>query len=762
MTVLFIVDLFNIDDQESLVVKPTDSDIRQARHTIYENLGSHDSRLLRVRLNSNALFNRFKDFEGLTGVLPTQSLIPRLIMANTFSEELPVWLSNELIVQLGFLDKQFDRISEMPLIDKLIHICGQNLLAKDFSSFIYDLSNQSDNFITFFKIEEVQQRFKDHFEFEFGWSVEVANLFILSLISSSSIKAFLTLLAYEQHQDTLRKIVSQFHLTLPLPARALPIQLLDIPTVSLVESDAKELPNKLLKIVDELVRKIERGDFEPDVLADLLISPWVSLLAEIKHLTDKDCKFITSVLVEKLISFNNEIANELASDLSKQLDLQFYKGLPEAATIEEVFTWLPGYFDSVRQSFTSNQEPTDDLNVSFTHWMLRQSARISRSDYDWGQLSKRVDRYLEQDYLVVIYMVDALSALNQDILDEAVLKIDQLDIKKELLFAPLPTLTEVGKMAVLTGSDTSKLVNDQETALRERYKAYLPEQNSLKVIKSWIAANEHIDRETNLLVYFENRIDERLHDGSDFLKHRKDVAIILGQMADAINRWKKDAGYANREVVFFITADHGMTVVRNQYQGSPLGEVKERVFKVNETPINDSTDFSYIKKGNNGSGYLVPNKRIGLSRNALLTHGGLTPEEVLIPFITLTSKLPPALDTPLVFRVLDEKCLRINDKSWQISAELSAKVTLNNIRIKFNKPFSSYEVIDTIRENKTQKVLINFTSGYEQCGLTELEISLNYEREGANEFNTKQFSCVFPEPLIQKDADTQGFEDMFN
>ncbi len=761
MTVLFIVDLFNIDDKESLVVKPTDSDIRQARHTVYENLGSHDSRLLRVRLNSNALFNRFKDFEGLTGVLPTQTLIPRLIMANNFSEELPVWLSNELIVQLGFLDKQFHRISEMPLIDKLIHICGQNLLAKDFSSFIYDLSNQSDNFLALFKIEEVQQRFKDHFQFDFGWSEEVANLFILSLIRSSSISAFLTLLAYEQHQDKLRKIVSQLHLTLPLPARALPIQLLDIPALSLVESDAKELPNKLLKIVDELVRKIERGDFEPDILADLLITPWVSLLAEIKNLTDKDCKFITSVLVEKLISFNNDIANELASDLSKQLDLQFYKGLPEAATIEEVFTWLPGYFDSVRQSFTSNQEPTDDLNVSFTHWMLKQSARISRSDYDWGQLSKRVERYLEQDYLVVIYMVDALSALNQDILDEAVLKIDQLDIKKELLFAPLPTLTEVGKMAVLTGSDTFKLVNDQETALRERYKAYLPEQNSLKVIKSWIAANEHIDRETNLLVYFENRIDERLHDGSDFSKHRKDVAIILGQMADAINRWKKDAGYANREVVFFITADHGMTVVRNQYQGSPLGEVKERVFKVNETPINDNTDFSYIKKGNS-SGYLVPNKRIGLSRNALLTHGGLTPEEVLIPFITLTSKLPPALDTPLVFRVLDEKCLRINDKSWQISAELSAKVTLNNIRIKFNKPFSSYEVIDTIRENKTQKVLINFTSSYEQCGLTELEISLNYEREGANEFNTKQFSCVFPEPLIQKDADTQGFEDMFN
>jgi len=762
MAVLFVIDFYNIDNQDALVVNPNDSDITQARHKIYENLGNHESHLLRVRLNSKALFSRFKDFEGLIGVLPTQSLIPRLILANTLSEELPDWLSNEFIVKLGFLNMPLDSISNASLLDKLIHVCGESLLAKDFSSFIYDLTNQSDSFFELFKIEEVQKRFKVHFQFEFQWSEEVADLFIVSLMSSSSINAFLTLLAYEQHQDLLRKIIGQYHFTLPLPARALPVQLLDIPTLPLLESNANELPSKLLKILDELVRKIERGDFEPDVLADLVISPWTSVLVEIKMRTDKDCKFITPKLVEKLISFNDDTANELASELSKQLDLQFYKGLPESATIEEVFTWLPGYFDSVRQSFTSNQEPTEDLNLSFTHWILKQSARISRSDYDWGQLSKRVDRYLEQDYLVVIYMVDALSALNQDILDEAVLKIDQLDIRKELLFAPLPTLTEVGKMAVLTGSDACKLANDQETALRERYKDYLPEQNSLKVIRSWKAANEHIDKETNLLVYFENRIDERLHDGSDFSKHRKDVSIILGQMAEAINRWKKDAGYANREVVFFITADHGMTVVRNQYQGIPVGEVKERVFKVSEVPANDNADFSYIKKGNNGSGYLVPKKRLGLSKNAMLTHGGLTPEEVLIPFITLTSKLPATLDTPLVFRVLDEKCLRINEKSWQIGVELRAKVTLNNIRIKFNKPFSAYELIDTIRENKTQKVLINFSSTYEQCGLTELEITLSYEREGANEFNTKQFSCVFPEPLIQKDADTQGFEDMFN
>ena len=165
MAVLFVIDFYNIDNQDALVVNPNDSDITQARHKIYENLGNHDSHLLRVRLNSKALFSRFKDFEGLIGVLPTQSLIPRLILANTLSEELPDWLSNELIVQLGFLNMPLDSISNVTLLDKLIHVCGESLLAKDFSSFIYDLTNQSDSFLELFKIEEVQQRFKEHFQF---------------------------------------------------------------------------------------------------------------------------------------------------------------------------------------------------------------------------------------------------------------------------------------------------------------------------------------------------------------------------------------------------------------------------------------------------------------------------------------------------------------------------------------------------------------------------------------------------------------------
>lgn len=762
MTVLFVIDIFDIDREDALIVNSNEFDIEQTRQKIYQHLRNNDLSLLRIKLKSKSLFNRFKDFEGLNGVLPTQNLIPRLILANILCEELPDWLSDELIVQLGFLKIPQNKEFQAPMIDKLIAGCGSGLLSKDFLTFINNLKNQSPFFLKFLKVEAIQQRFIQHFESEFDWADEVALLFVERLLAAKTVPAFLTLVAYEQHQDLLRQLITSYHLTLPLAARTLPSLLLAIPMLELSELDAKELPLKWLKTMDELVRKVEKNELEAKVLADLVVSPWERLLVAIRGLADTNISFITPELIERLVRFDTEDAKLLADDLSRQLALQSYAVLTESATIEDVFIWTEGYFESIRQSFISGLGTPDDLNQSFTHWLLKQSARIARSANDWRQFSKRVESYLEQEYLVIICMVDALSALNQDILDEAIAKIDHLDIRKEILFAPLPTLTEIGKMAVLTGIETHKLVNDQESALRDRYKAYLPDQNSLKVIKSWKTASEHIDDKTNLLVFFENRIDERLHDCVDFSKHRKDVSTILGQMIEAFNRWKKDAGYLNRDVVFFITADHGMTVVQSQYQGPLLGEVKERVFKVNAPPVEDNDDFSYIKKNQNNEGFLVPKKRLGLSKNALLTHGGLTPEEVLIPFVTLTSRLPSPGKTPLELNLLSDKCLRITDKAWQISIELMASVALNNIKIKFNEPFVANELIDSIRENRTQKILINFTSSYEQIGLTEIGVRLSYEREGAHEINNKQFSCVFPEPLIQKDADTHGFEDMFS
>lgn len=761
MAVVLVIDTYQIDTDQAVIAENNLFAIEQLRQNISQHLKSGDEHLLRVRFKTKALYERFKDFEGLDNVLPTQQLLPRSIYRDLVNEVLPDWLSNELIIRLKLFQSKEHGNAGFSLIDRVIIACGENLLNHDFLLFTEALKKQSTDFWHLLSVPEIKGRFLEHFRFAFNFSEELAQLFLQKISENNRVSDFFVLLAYEQHQEILRKKLVRFQFNVSLPPKSLPNLLLEIPLLELLEQDAKELPFKCIKAIEELVRNVNKGSAPASDITNLIIAPWPVLLNKIADLAENNGNLICPELVNQLNILNSEQACQLAIKIETKLNLNRLTALPGDATTDDVVRWCEEYFELTRQQFLTQQQVNEELNLSFSEWLIKQSARVARSNSDWRQCSRRVESYLQQGYLVVICVIDALSALNQDLLLESVAQLEHLEIKNEVLFSPLPTLTEVGKMAIVTGTPTSQLPADQDAAIRNRYQAYLPDEKSLKVLKSWKPGSDHLDEDTNLVVFFENRIDERLHDCVDFEKHRKDILPILKQTMIKIDSWKKDAGYFNRDIVCFITADHGMTVVSSDYKGELFGEVKERVFKVKRSALDSPQGFVFIPYGGD-SGYLVPKERIRLNSNASLTHGGLTPEEVLIPFLTLSSRQHEVIKMPLELAILNDKCLRVSDKSWQLSLELSACVNIKNITLKLEAPLIGNESICAISPGASQKLIFVFTSLTEQSGLTEITIQLSYDREGAHEINTKQITCIFPEPLLEKDAATQGFEDMFS
>lgn len=759
MTVIFVIDRFNIDTEEAIVAETSIHAIEQLRQTINQHLRHEDSNLLRVRFNNLALFERFRDFDGVEGVLPIQQLIPRTVYRKRVDENLPLWLSDELIIQLGLLTHQHATSLDIPLIDTIIKSCDADLLSEKFPAFTRASIKHSETFSHLLKIADIQARFVNNFQLAFDFSEDLALLLIEQLLVSSSLNDFFITLAYEQHQQLLQAQLTQFKL--PLLGESLPALLLTVPLLTLEEQDAKELPIHCLTALDLISLEIKKGNINASDIADLIVAPWTTVLDKLLLLILENNALISTELVAKLESFQDKKASQLAVEITEQLERSKFSVLPESATTDEVLAWSTDYFELMRQKFSSDEAIEEHLNLSFTEWLLKKSARIARSDADWRQFSKRVESFLKQNYLVIVCMVDALSALNTDLLLESSSKIEHLTRSSETLFAPIPTLTEIGKMALITGTETCDLPSDKETAIRQRYKKYLPEEKSLKFITSWKATDKKFNEKTNLLVFFENRIDEQLHKCIEFKNHRKDVSNILSQMMSSVEKWKKDAGSMNRDVVFLITADHGMTVTQASYEGGNLGDVKERVFEVAKSYQNKNEAFSYVPNADKNA-FLIPKKRLRLTRKALLSHGGLTPEEVLIPFVTLTSKIPDSIKTPLELKVLNEKCQRVAEKSWELSVELVASVRVDNICIKFEAPFIGEASLTTIAENSTQKLLLSFSAPVEQSGLRALSLQLTYDRTGAHEVNNKLINCLFTKPLLEKDSATQSYEDMFS
>ena len=509
-----------------------------------------------------------------------------------------------------------------------------------------------------------------------------------------------------------------------------------------------------MSILNALSQKIITQQQPPERLAAVLIVDWEIVLTEVQSLTEAHRQLVTDELVERLRTMDNPTAQQLA----EQLDCSCYPLLSETASVDEVLTWSAGYFDYLRPVLLNKQIPEENINDSFTTWLLAQSARIVRSNADWRYCAKQIDKFLAQNYLVIVVVIDALSALNQDILLAELTGFDSVTRTDGMLFSPLPTLTEVCKMAVLTGKHCHLLANDSETALRQNYAAYLPDTNALKVIKSWEDVSQHIAAQTNLVVFFENRLDERLHDGASFAKHREDITPIVRQLKRSIQSWLKDAG--QRDVVFFITADHGMTVTQGGYSGQLIGEVKDRTMKIQQS--DKVTDDFVCLTQDSKSTYAAIKTRHSLTANTALAHGGLTPEEVLIPFITLTTRLPKSNEMPVKVNVTSH-CIRLGKQYWQVELNLMVEEQVENLKLSLEPPFmlEKRPPIDIIRAHKSQDIILKFTADCEQQGLVALDLELYYDTAIAHEKNSQRLNINFPPPLLERDAGTQNFEDMF-
>lgn len=762
MAVQLIVDCFGIDTEEAIVVAKTDDDCHALRSKVREHLAAKTPTLLRLRVTSLALLKHFKVFEGMNDVLPTKYLLPRLFLAKQLNSQLPNWLTDEWIMQLGLLkNADFTIENNQPFEMQFLTACDAELVSGDnFYKFVAALRKQPAIFLDLLAIETIKTRLISRL-IDLKIHAESAKLFIHELAKSPAIETFLDNFAYQQHLHFLRLKTRDYALMVALPAQTFSADLLvALPLLPLLEIQAQQLPTDLVEIIKIVAQKILHKTIDANVLAEFVVADWENVWAAMCVLCDESPSLMTPELLKSCQHFESSNAQFFIQKLENYLAFSHYRPLSQNASVEEVLDWSVGYFDYCRAVFLSKQTLDETINVSFTDWLMSQSSRVERSDSDWRFCSTQIHKYLASGYLVVVTVIDALSALNQDILLDELATIDHLTVVADTLFAPLPTLTEIGKLAVLTGKKTYLLSNNQEIALQQTYQQHLPNDDSLKVIKSWEDedADKSITAQTNLVVFFENRIDERLHDATSFEKHRADIKPIVSQLKTYLKSWLKDA--AHRDVVFFITADHGMTVANGRYSGEPLGETKDRIFKL-KTRETLPNDFVLVNQDSKDD-YAVPKTRMSLT-DSVLAHGGLTPEEVLIPFIKLIRPTFEANKLPVEAEIIGE-CLRLSDKFWQLEVRLTASVqVVETVRLSLELPFQleNREAIDIIRAQKSHTVTLKFRCDTEHEGLIVLELGLQFERSDARENTKKALTVNFPPSFLNHDKDAQNFEDMF-
>lgn len=437
--------------------------------------------------------------------------------------------------------------------------------------------------------------------------------------------------------------------------------------------------------------------------------------------------------------------------------------------MSEVLRWTARYFRYAIGTFERHAEPDEAVGESFARWVVGQQNRIIQSEYDWRVVARTVDEDLAAGNLVILCVIDALGAIHTDLVELALRQrlADQGAPVIKPLFAPLPTITEVGKIGVLTGLDRPTASADYEKAVRARFAGHLTAPGALQIVKSWRDFRPALHRDTRLLVCLDNRVDDDLHQCTEFRLHRERVQAVAGQLAELIAKWLLDAASRGVSATILITADHGATKVSRCHAPLPAAEpVEGRLLRVSAAPEPVPDGFAYVAANGVTGGWLIPYGRVAFGSAANLLHGGLTPEEVLIPFIRIATG---SVQSPSVLRLTaaEARC-HTATTGWYANLCLvnTSGATFFNLKVVAKAPFfGESRPISRLHPFETQTpIILNVTANVAQQGRTRVPFELRYQPGDGAPFQSLGFDVdlELTPHLIERTAAENDFNAFFD
>ncbi len=770
MTVRIVVDdlgLYQMTDAED-VLTPEVNELYSVRERIRYHLASGVGGTLVLRMPSD-IFQRFSDMEGQPGLV-VEHVSPRRTLRDRLGCPPPAWLGQDLARALGlFADDLPQPVTAGGTTSRVLSLIDPDLLVvDDLNGFVQILSRQRSEFKQLLVVPEVSRWLISRLE-HLGLSEAVNELVRLL---TNGLKEGYRELARSIVRERLDGFMAR-HGLIPdfaLPPRVcLPVLVRQFEPLPIDEQDAGPYPDYLQQLLSLAERRTHGGEMPVEALADFVMQDWPVFFDQFQTLFEQNPKIANEPLVEALNNLESIPAGELAKRMREYLDNAQCAPLTSEASVKEVLLWSERYFRYAIGAFERGEEPDEQVSVSFAQWVTAEHNRIIQSEYDWRVVARTVDQELEAGKVVILCVVDALGAIHNDLIEIALHeKLDQMVLSPiKSLFAPLPTITEVGKIAVLTGQDARNQAADYERVLRDRYSAYLTEPAAFQFVRNWKDFRQALHRETRLLVCLDNRVDDDLHQCTDFRHHRERVRSVAEQLVQLISQWLMDAARFGHQATILITADHGATKVSRQVPAvADTTPMERRILFTPREPTAYPDGFYFEQTERTGGGYLIPHARVAYGATENMLHGGLTPEEVLIPFVRITRERGQ-VTTALRLQAREDRCHPVTN-GWHVTLciENAVNEAFFNLRILVMSPFSGeHPVIDRLGPYEDRnEIIFRITAEFEQTGKTTVPFELRYQPIIDAPFERLIFNLDldFGTHLIERNQATREFDDFFD
>ena len=765
-TVEFIIDPNHLSRQDIDIELNDPGMILNLRSRVWEQLNSSNGRVYRIRLDK-ALMDRFKDYDGLDKVRVFH-ITARGELARILGSSIPGWCTDDIIIDNELIRKAItlNSISQDLAVEQII----LSLLSQDLPS----VSTAEEFFVAVIKDKVPVWSL-----FGSGQFVEIAKRSLSSSFDTNQITQILELLSSHNAVERLlsllnnsliehiRSLNSSQNLGLALPARGFEVSILRSIKLESVWDwvDHEPLLSRVTKRVLELIKV---GNLAPSVLASTIVFQSKAQLDLIGEAVVLHHNLATKELEAALEKIDGPLIEELRQKLQPLvLDDQPASLLP-GSNAKQVVVWGESYLKYANKLLKREESPPEFLSNSFFDWVVESPGRMDTYSYNWRAVATSVRESLSDGRRVALIVVDALGAIIADelvkLLKDSELKVS---IQSDILFCPIPTLTEIGKLAVSTGLDSFKLPSGYEEALWQAYKDVLASKEQLQVSKSWILSDKHIYDKTKLFVLYENQIDEQLHDCITYKDLSDQISIVFKNVLESVKSLIDSVESSKRDLDVVITADHGLARIPeiSAFYDEKLGKVSERCVQVGgRVSVPDGYSLLSPEGAPISRRYIVKRGRSRfLSRPVPFVHGGITPEEVFIPRIRIRRLSQE--DTAAIIRFpIGEVSSVLKPDGWLLhfNAESGGEL-LQSVTFEAQEPFSGKVVVQDIPAYSKLGIYFPLESQFLQSGKVLVRICARYVRSSVGKYETDhgEFEIELPGHNLIRDSAAHDFDNMF-
>lgn len=464
----------------------------------------------------------------------------------------------------------------------------------------------------------------------------------------------------------------------------------------------------------------------------------------------------------------NRTAGQLIEHYSPPLSV------PEWSGIDECFdVWVERYAEFIRSAFFRRDLPTepDDPATGFGRWIKdNHTVCFEHPERGYSVLARKAQAAISAERTVILVIVDALGVhLVRDMIGYMNDELGVTPTSATYVFAPVPTVTEVCKQAILTGSHPDASETNLHTVLGQVYNLT---QEQVILAANWRDAERvRISRGHRLIVYRDNRLDDRLKSVACFRELLDDCANIFPRLAHTVARWSRDICHVSgQEPLLLLCADHGFTYGPMPTNDSTSPVITRRcvVAESREEYASDSS-ATYIDKNvfHLKSSYAATVGRFRGTDTVTgwqFSHGGLLPEEVLIPIVEWHGDVQVVAWPQISFT----GTAVLSNGHWHLSVVIDNPTNIPLCKAMLGiapagRGNSMQTVIPAIRPHSSYTIAILVPDPCPCCDdEIPFDVSLQLQpTEGDSVSRTDQYFVAREKQLVETTPEQQDFEAMF-